>query len=218
MIEICASVLAANHAHIARDIAVAECAGVKRFHFDVCDGHYTRNIIFGNQLVEDVRVESTSYFDVHLAVYNMESILESFLGCGAEMINVQYEACEDPVKLVDIIHAHELEAGICFIPSTGAGVIERFIGMADTVNLLAVNPGIGGQQFDYSVLGKIEQIADYIERHGAHTKISVDGGVNAGTIRDVVNAGADIAILGSGIFSGDIRENISQLQTIIAEL
>jgi ribulose-phosphate 3-epimerase len=218
MIELCASLLAANHAHIARDVAAVEGCGVKRLHFDVCDGHYTRNIIFGNQLIKDLRVESKSYFDVHLAVYKTASILETFLECGAQMINIQYESCEHPEQLIKIIHAHSLDAGICFVPATGFNTIKHFIGKVEAVNLLAVNPGIGGQQFDYSVLDKIKKVTKYIKKYQLRTKVSVDGGVNLSTLKDVIDAGADIAIIGSGIFSGNITGNIQRLQVMITNL
>ncbi len=215
MIELCASVLAANHAHIARDLKAAERSGIRRFHFDICDGHYTRHLIFGDQLIRDVRPESTAFFDAHLAVYNMRSILETFLPSGADMINLQYESCEGHQELIGLIRDHGLKVSMCFTPETGAGEIIPFLEMVDAVNILAVNPGIGGQQFQGRVLSKIEQLARFIGQHGLETDISVDGGVNAGTLKDVMNAGATIAIVGSGIFSGDIEENIEGLQRII---
>ncbi len=217
MFEFCASVLAANHAHIARDIAKAESFGIRRFHFDVCDGHFTRDIFFGPQLVQDVRKESASFFDVHLAVYNMAPILDSFLDSGVNMINIQFESCDAPDDLIKKIHANSLEASISFALTADFAVIRPYLDTVEVVNLLAVNPGYGGQQFSTNVLEKIEMAADYIRLNNLKTKISVDGGVNEYTIRDIIHAGTDIAIAGSGIFSGDIERNITVLQDTIKE-
>ncbi len=215
MIELCASVLAANHAHIARDIKLAEQCGINRFHFDVCDGHYTRNIIFGNQLIKDLKEESASYFDVHLAVFHMDEILKSFLDTGTDMINIQYETSDHPDRLFKLLHEYSIDVSVCFTLESGMDVIKPFLEKVDAVNLLAVHPGIGGQRFYPQVLHKIEMTAGYIKRNNLKTKISVDGGVNASTLRQVIDAGTDIAILGNGIFCGNICENIYSLNNII---
>jgi len=215
--EFCASVLAANHAHIARDVVKAESLGIRRFHFDICDGHFTRDIFFGPQLVQDVRKESASFFDVHLAVYNMAPILDSFLNSGVNMINIQFESCDAPGVLINKIHANSLEASISFSLASDFVEMQPYLETVEVVNLLAVNPGYGGQQFRINVLKKIEMAADYIHINNLKTKISVDGGVNEYTIRDIIQAGADIAIAGSGIFSGDIERNITVLQDATKE-
>lgn len=215
MIELCASVLAANHAHIARDLAAAEACGIQRFHFDVCDGHYTRNIIFGSQLIEQCREESISFFDVHLAVYEMERIMDTFLTTGCDMISLQYECSDEPERLLQRIHDRSLKAGLCITPETSAEQISNVAGHAENINVLAVNPGIGGQRFQRRVLEKIERLADLREHEGLAYTISVDGGVNAETLGSIMDAGADIAIAGSAVFEGSIEENILTLRDII---
>ena len=218
MIELCASLLAANHAYIARDMQEAERCGITTFHFDVCDGHYTKYLLFGNQLVSDLRAISDSYFDVHLAVYNMQSILETFLPTGADRINLQYESAGEALgSMIHRIHAESRDVCLTFVPGTKFEEIEPFIEQVEGVNLLAVNPGVGGQQFQLDVLHKVEQSADYISQRGLKTKLSVDGGVNSGTIRAVASAGAHIAIIGSGIFSGSIERNIHELRTLLSQ-
>ncbi|MCF7940582.1 MAG: ribulose-phosphate 3-epimerase [Spirochaetia bacterium] len=211
MIELCASLLAADHAHIARDIAAAQACGIERFHVDVCDGHYARPIIFGDQLVERITSLSSAFFDVHLAVYHMASILETFIAAGPDMITVQYESCSDHLRLIDTIHASTMLAGICIVPETPVEEIEHLLSGVDAVNVLAVNPGIGGQPFQHSVLKKVEQLVKLRTQRGFTFRISVDGGVNERTITDVISAGADIAIAGSAIFSGSIEENVQRM-------
>lgn len=217
MIELCASLLAANHAYIARDMLEAERCGIKTFHFDVSDGHFAKYLLFGSQLVSDVRPLSSAYFDVHLAVYHMESILETFLPTGANCINLQYEAAGEALpRMIDSIHRAELDVCLTFIPDTPYEVIQPYIDQVEAINILAVNPGIGGQQFNDRVLSKVERCASYMNTYNRPIRLSVDGGVNRETLRSVQSSGANMAIIGSAIFCGPIEENIEQLRAIIA--
>lgn len=214
--ELCASVLAANHAHIGRDIRRAEGLGIRRFHFDVADGYYAENLIFGPQLIRDVRRESASHLDAHLAVNDMGRILKLFLDSEANMLLLQFETCGDIDAMIDLIHGRGMSAGLCLTLDTDVSRVVDYLPKLEWLNLLAVNPGIGGQKFRPSVLRKIERACSEIYRLGAKTRISVDGGVNATTIGDAMKAGADVGIIGSGIFCGDMEYNIKRLQDIIA--
>jgi len=211
MIELCGSLLAANHAHLGRDLKSAGIHGISRFHIDVCDGHYTPHIAFSDQLVRNLRAETDSVLEVHLAVHNMPAITETFLDAGADILTIQYECCELPSRLMKAVRAADLSPGICFIPATGFEVMEFFLDEAEYVNILGVDPGIGGQPFDSKILTKIEKTADYISRHNLNARISVDGGVNLETMNRITNAGADILTFGSAVFSGDIKTNIERI-------
>jgi len=215
MIELCGSVLAANHASILRDVRLAEDVGISRFHIDVCDGHYTRKIIFGDQLVRDLRGETSSLLEVHIAVYNTESILRQFLDTGADVISIQFESSEQPAESLTVIRNAGIQPGMTFAPATEFGEMESFLDSVDFVNILGVEPGIGGQDFNPGVLGKIEETAIYISRKSLKTKISVDGGVNLDTLLSIKDAGADILTVGTAVFSGDIRENIVRIRGMI---
>lgn len=214
MIELCGSLLAANHANLCRDLKLAESQGIRRFHIDVCDGHYTPHFAFGDQAVRDIRPETGALLEVHLAVLNMPAITEPFLDSGADIITVQYESCELPSRLMKRIKLAGISPGICFIPATPFSVMEFFLDEAEFVNILGVDPGIGGQEFNPKTLKKIGQTADYISRNNLNTKISVDGGVNTSTMSSIIDAGADILTFGSAVFSGDIKENIEQIRRI----
>jgi ribulose-phosphate 3-epimerase len=214
--ELCGSLLAANHAHIARDLKSAEAAGIGRFHIDVTDGHYTPEITFGVQLVRDLRKETDGILDVHLAVFNLPEILGSFLDSGADCVTIQYETCDLPRRQITRLKDRGIAACVSFIPATGFDRIEYYMDEADIINILAVDPGIGGQVFLPKVLKKIEQIAAFRDKHGLTTRIAVDGGLTRDNCRLAADAGADILILGSGIFSGQtpdaIAENIQALR------
>ncbi|MDR0403003.1 MAG: ribulose-phosphate 3-epimerase [Treponema sp.] len=212
MKELCGSVLAANHAHIARDLKAAEREGINRFHIDVTDGHYTREITFGVQLVRDLRKETDKPLDVHLAVYNLPAILDSFLDAGADCVTLQYETCELPQRQMAKLRARGIGVCLSFIPATGFDRMAYFMDEADIISILGVEPGIGGQTFLPKVFGKIEQAAAFRANRGLSTLIAVDGGLTRENCRRVAGAGADILILGSGIFSGNIAENVAALE------
>jgi ribulose-phosphate 3-epimerase len=216
--ELCASLLAANHAHIGRDLHAAEAAGIRRFHIDVTDGHYTKELSFGLHLVKDLRKETTSVLDVHLAVFNMPAILDTFLEAGPDQITIQYESCELPQRLLAVLQKKHIAGAISFIPATGFDRIEYFLDEAGIISILGVDPGIGGQLFISKVLNKIEKTASAIAKRGLKTRIAVDGGLNQENCRTVANAGADILILGSGVFSGpSIAGNIQLLRSALAQ-
>ena len=216
--ELCASLLAANHAHIGRDLKAAEAAGIQRFHIDVTDGHYTKELTFGVHLVKDLRKETGSFLDLHLAVKNLPAILETFLPLQADQITLQYECCELPQRLLAAVSEFCKERALSFIPATGFDRIEYFLDEADIINILGVDPGIGGQSFIPKVLNKIEKTASAIARQKLKTRIAVDGGLNPENCRSVADAGADILILGSGIFAGpSIANNVESLKSILAE-
>jgi ribulose-phosphate 3-epimerase len=212
MIELCGSLLAANHAFLGRDLKLAEQNGISRFHIDVCDGHYTPHIAFNDQLVINLKAETDSVLEAHLAVYNMPAIADTFLSAGVDILTIQYESCELPSRLMKTIRAAGVSPGICFIPATRFEVMEFFLDEAEFINILGVDPGIGGQDFDSKILKKIEQTADYITKNNLNARISVDGGVNLKTMNTIVNAGADILTFGSAVFGGNIMHNIERIQ------
>lgn len=215
MAEVCASLLAANHGYLIRDLKIAEREGIKRFHLDVCDGHYTKKIIFGDQLIRDIRCETDSLLEVHLAVLNLTDITRTFMESGADIISIQFETARFPSRLIKEIRAAGISPGISIIPATGFHQIEFILEELDLINFLAVNPGIGGQEFDPRILGKIEKTVEFIKRKGLMTKVSVDGGVNLSNLRNILNAGADIVTIGTDIFQGDIAKNISEINRLI---
>jgi len=214
--NLCASLLAANHAFIGDSLSRCEKEGIKFFHFDVSDGHYTKYIMFGPQLIDDLRSVSNAYFDVHLNTYNVEAILKTFLETSVNRISLQHETTKEQLDyLIGKIRAEKRDVSITFTGLEEYETIVPHVEKSDAVNLLAVNPGIGGQIFQKEVLKKIEKIAAYIANHNLKTIISVDGGINKETIKDVKDAGANLAIVGSGIFCGSIEENIKNLRSII---
>lgn len=210
--ELCGSLLAANHVHLLRDIKTAEKEGISRFHIDICDGHYTPRLAFSDQMVRDLRDETSTVLEAHIAVWNMPAITEPFINSGADIITVQYESCHLPGRLINRIRNSGISPGISFIPATGFSEMEFFLDEADYVNILGADPGIGGQKFNSKILKKIELTADYISKYNLTAKISVDGGVNLHNLKSIIDAGAEILIFGSAVFCGNVEENIRNIK------
>ncbi|MFA5513888.1 MAG: hypothetical protein WDA17_03085 [Sphaerochaetaceae bacterium] len=214
--KLCASLLAANHAFIGQSLERCEKEGIGIFHFDVSDGHYTKYIMFGPQLIDNLRSISNSYFDVHLNNYNVEPILETFLETTANRISLQYATSKEQLDyLINKIRLKERDVSVSFTPLEGFETIIKHVEKLDAVNLLAVNAGIGGQSIQKEVLKKVEKVASFIANNNLKTIVSVDGGINKDTIKWVKDAGADLAIVGSGIFCGSIKDNIRTLKKMI---
>lgn len=215
MAEFSASILAANHAYIARDVGIVEENGISQFHIDVTDGHYTENIIFGDKLVADLRKETNAILDVHLATYNLSVLTDIYIKAGADIITFQYETCEHPLRLIKQIKDSGKKACISFTPSTTFETIKFFISEVDMINILSVEPGVGGQIFNIKVLDKINKVTNYKKQYGYETKIAIDGGINDKNLQTMLDLGADVLIIGSAIFSGNISDNIKNLNKII---
>jgi ribulose-phosphate 3-epimerase len=196
-----------------RDLKTAETEGIRRFHVDVTDGHYTKELTLGVQLVRDLRKETKSALDVHLAVYNLPDILDSFLDSGADCITLQYETCDLPQRQIAKLRNRGVASCLSFIPATGFDRMEYFMDEVDIINILGVDPGIGGQAFFSKVFGKVEKAVAFRANRRLTTRIAVDGGLNRENCLRAAETGADILILGSGIFSGpgSIAENIQAL-------
>ncbi len=214
--ELCASVLAANHAHIARDMKKVQLQGISKFHFDVCDGYFAPNMIFGPQIINESKIECEGFYDVHLAVIDPLPIVPLFTSSKVDMILLQYESAKNLTSLIQEVKASHKKVGLCLTLETPIEVIRPFLFAISQLNLLAVHPGVGGQNMNKNILTRIELLRGIIEQENSNCIVSVDGGVNKSTIKEIKSAGADIAILGSGIFKGNIEENIATLSEIIA--
>jgi ribulose-phosphate 3-epimerase len=212
-VRVAASILAANHARLADDVHEAEQAGVDGIHIDVSDGRYTSELIFGYKVVADLRRETRLPFDVHLATYRQHDFVAPFIEAGADMIMFQHESLEHPLRSIESVRAQGKRVGIAFAPMTPFEGIAPYIRDVDRLNLLGVEPGIGGQPFSLRVLQKIERCSQAIQAEDLSTSISVDGGVNRDTVKAVVDSGADTVIIGSGIFNAEaISRNIQRIR------
>jgi len=201
-IEIAPSILSADFARLADEIAVIESAGVKIVHLDVMDGHFVPNITIGPPVIAMLRKHSKLVFDSHLMISEPARYAERFVEAGANHITFHIEAADQPEKLIDKLHKLGCTAGICLNPKTPVEAIKAVAPLCDMVLVMTVEPGFGGQEFMIEAAKKIAEIRKIV---GPDIRIEVDGGIDAETAPIVVSYGADTLVAGYAIFGKSDR-------------
>jgi ribulose-phosphate 3-epimerase len=204
------SLLASDFSDLRAEIERVEAAGVAALHLDVMDGHFVPNISIGIPIVEAVRRVTDLPLDVHLMIERPERYLEQFRKAGADGLTIHVEAVPDPRPLLDKIRAMDALAGLSLNPPTELSAIEPSLPHCDLVLVMSVMPGFGGQTFDASTLDKLRTLRD---RHEIDALLEVDGGINAETIGECAEAGAELFVAGVAVFhTDDYAATIEELQ------
>lgn len=203
MARIAPSILSADFTRLGEQVRAAEDAGAGLIHIDVMDGRFVPNITMGPLVVQAVRRVTRLPLDVHLMIVEPERHVARFAEAGADWISVHVEAGPHLHRTLMTIHELGCRAGVAINPHTPAAALSEVMHMIELVNVMTVNPGFGGQSFLTETLPKIERLRAMIVASGRDIDIEVDGGINTQTVAAVVQAGANVLVAGSSVFSPD---------------
>jgi ribulose-phosphate 3-epimerase len=199
-VEIAPSILAANFARLGEEVRTVEEAGADVIHVDVMDGHFVPNISIGIPVVESLRKATRLPLDVHLMIEQPETYIEEFIRAGADRVLVHEEATVHLDRALAMIREHGAQAGAAINPATPVAMLAEVLDKVDTVLVMSVNPGFGGQKFIPGSFEKIRQLNQLRARYNAGFRIEVDGGVDLENIASLARAGANTFVAGTSIF------------------
>ena len=199
-VRLAPSILSADFAWLARDIAAAEDGGADLLHVDVMDGHFVPNLTLGPPVIRAVKRVARVPLDVHLMIANPDPYLKAYVDAGASMLSVHAEVLPHLHRTVAAIKELGAKAGVVLNPSTPVSVLENVAADVDFVLVMSVNPGFGGQRFIPRALDKIRAVRAMLDAAGTGAFVEVDGGVDLTTIGPVVEAGATVLVAGHAVF------------------
>jgi ribulose-phosphate 3-epimerase len=212
-IKIAPSILSADFANLGRDITTMSEAGADIVHVDVMDGHFVPNITIGPLIVSAIRPYTKLPIDVHLMIEKPDNFLEDFANAGADYISVHAEEVKHLHRSLSKIKELGCKAGVVLNPITPLSYAIDAAEYSDFILLMSVNPGFGGQSFIESFFRKASELRNELNKRGLeHVAIEVDGGVKIENCKEVAEAGADWIVSGSGLFKGDLANNIKLMR------
>ncbi len=209
------SILAADFCVLGHQIRMTETNGAEYLHFDVMDGVFVPSISFGTLILKSIRKITHQVIDVHLMVQEPIHAIETFAKSGADIITIHLEACTDVQMTLDKIKETGVKCGISIKPETEVKELLPYLPSVDMVLIMSVEPGKGGQPFIPNSFDKIRELKAMIEKSGLEIDIEVDGGIHAGNVQEVLDAGANVIVAGSAVFNGDIEANTKAFMEIM---
>lgn len=216
MVKIAPSILSADFGRLAEEVKRVEEAGVDFIHIDVMDGHFVPNITLGPVVIEAVRRSTKLPLDVHLMITNPEKYIKDFIQAGADYLTVHVEACVHLHRTVWQIKDLGARVGVALNPATPIVMLEEILREVDMVLIMSVNPGFGGQDFISFCMEKIKKTKEKIREINPSALLEVDGGIKLENAKEVVEAGADILVMGSAFFKEkDYKSFVKRLRSIL---
>ena len=209
------SILSADFKILGEQLKLTEEAGAEYIHFDVMDGMFVPSISFGMPVLASIKGATSQTLDVHLMVTEPIRYVEEFVKAGADIVTVHYEACEDLQATIDKIHAAGAKVGISIKPKTPVDVLIPYLDQAEMFLIMSVEPGFGGQAFIPESLERISELRKLLNEKELTTDIEVDGGIYHKNVAEVLAAGANVMVSGSGVFKGDIKDNTAKFMEIL---
>jgi ribulose-phosphate 3-epimerase len=216
-VKIAASILNADFGHLAEQVRQVEAAGVEYIHVDVMDGHFVPNITLGFAVVEAIRRATSLPLDVHLMIDQPERYLERFAQAGADLVTVHREAVDDPRQALDQLRALGIKAGVAVSPPTSLDEVAPVVDDLDLLLVMTIQPGFGGQPLIPAMIDKVWAARALLDERGSAATLEVDGGVKVHNVAELALAGADLMVVGTGIFHADggISAGVAALRTAL---
>jgi ribulose-phosphate 3-epimerase len=212
LIELAPSILSADFAHLAEQVALATAGGGSVIHCDVMDGHFVPNLTIGPPVVKSLRKATRLPLDCHLMIENPDQYIPEFAQAGADWISVHQEVCRHLNRTLHLIKSHDCLAGVVINPATPVETLSEVLDIVDYVLVMSVNPGFGGQKFIPAALHKLRRLSEIRADRGLNFRLEVDGGVDMETVGEVVRSGAEILVAGNAVFGkGDAKQNAHAL-------
>ena len=205
-VKIAPSILSADFSILGKEISDLDKTNCDYIHIDVMDGHFVPNLTIGPGVIKSIRHFTKKIFDVHLMIDPVKKYIPEFANAGSDIITIHQEINENVMDALLLIKKLNKKAGISIKPNTSAKLLEKYLDHIDLILVMTVEPGFGGQSFMHSQLQKISTIKKMIGNR--HIELEVDGGINLDTGKEAINAGANVLVSGSTIFSSKEYMNI----------